>query len=810
MKIILTHIIRNIKEKKGRSLLIILSLMIASIVFILNLTIPNQIIESNMNRMRDTIGLSDLILSSFDEFNINELELNDENINYVGVNDLYTIHKDKTLVIYTTDIYKASNIKLIDNINLLDDEIIISKTTAEKYNYKENDIMTIDVEDNKYNLRIKKIVDNKGLMYFRTLSGVININTYNKLLTTNSNNYKTYYIDVLDNEKVDEVKSFVKQNNKEYMVEKLIDEEIIKEDNSYTQLILVIIFIMATIMIFFVVNTLNKMIILERMPVIGTFRSIGSSKNKMNMLLILENSIYGLIGGILGSIISLLINKFSIKLLLGGTSIDTNMPIKNLIFGIIFTIILEVLMSLGAIIKSNRYSIKEIMFENKNTKSKLNLVASILSILLIVISILLYLFTGDTNVIIDLLGIIMFWIGIAYFIPLLMLILSKIICFIAKKLNLGSLLMAGKNLGYNKLLVSSTRLVVISTAIMLVIINVSSTFNKMLDSFSIQFGGYDIFISDVSKNYNEYDKLNELYNIEKVDYIFMNSNEGNVTYNDNKKFDTEPMILGMSHSRADIEELNYKIKDLKNNEALFDEIFLKNNNLNIGDKIKLHIKDTDKYIDLVIKGTVNSFYQSIQREIIVINETVFKDKISNSPYEIMIGVKDKEVLNDTIENIERELKDPDITIMTVNGFVEMQRKNINTIMSLFYIIISLALLLSFVGIINNQLISFMERTKEFAVLNSICMSKKQLNKMLLIENITSNLVACITGFIVSIISVILMGRVMNGIKMYINLGFNYKIGLIIIGIIFTILLITVIVPIRKLKKINIVESIKYE
>lgn len=40
MKIILTHIIRNIKEKKGRSFLIILSLMIASVVFILNLTIP--------------------------------------------------------------------------------------------------------------------------------------------------------------------------------------------------------------------------------------------------------------------------------------------------------------------------------------------------------------------------------------------------------------------------------------------------------------------------------------------------------------------------------------------------------------------------------------------------------------------------------------------------------------------------------------------------------------------------------------------------------------------------------------------------
>ena len=370
--------------------------------------------------------------------------------------------------------------------------------------------------------------------------------------------------------------------------------------------------------------------------------------------------------------------------------------------------------------------------------------------------------------------------------------------------------MAGKNLGYNKLLASSTRLVVISTAIMLVIINASFTFNKMLDSFSIQFSGYDLFIRDVSKPYTEYDKLNNIKEIKSIDYVFMSSIVGNVTYNDNKKFDTEPMILGMSHSREDIEELNYKIKDLKSDEALFDEVFLKNNHLKVGDKIKLHIKNSDKYINVTIKGTVNSFYQSIQREIIIINEDVFIKNISNIPYQLTVSINNKDNVNDVIDSIERELKDPDITIMTVDKFTSDQRQNINTIMSLFYIIITLALILSFVGIINNQIISFMERTKELAVLNSICMSKYQLNKMLIIENITSTIVACVTGFIVSIISVLLMGHVMNGMRMYMTLDFNYKIGFMIIGIILVVLLVTVIIPIRKLKKINIVEAIKYE
>ena len=810
MKIILTHIMRNIKEKKGRSILIIISLMIASITFILNLTIPNQIVETKMQQSRKAIGSSDIMVASFDVFNIDDLKLSDEKIKSVGVNSLYLIHKDKTLVIYGTDIKKASEISLVTNIDLKDNEIIISKSTADKYNYKVNDTITLEIEDSKYELKIKDIVDAKGLLSFKTLSGVINNNTYNKISGNKENEFSMYYMDVLDDKKIDEVNTYIKDNNKKYMVEKLVDKEKIREDNYYTQFILTIIFVMATIMIFFVVNTLNKMIVMERMPVIGTFRSIGASKRKMNRLLILENSIYGLAGGLVGAIISLIINRFAASLLLGGTNINTNMPVENLVFGILFTVALEILMSITSIIKSNKYSIKEIMFEGKNSKAGFNKKEMVISIILIIISTLLYFFVNDTNVISELISLVMFWIGVAYFIPTMMVILSKIICYIARKISSGSLLMAGKNLGFNKLLISSTRLVVISTSIMLVIINISISFNSMIDSYKVQFSGYDGTIRDVSKKYYEYDLLKNVDNVKSIEYNFMYSIDNDITYNDGKTLDAGPMFLGMNKSAPSIVELDYKIKDLKDDECLFDRILLKNNNLKVGDIVDFYLKSQDKHIKVKIVGTVDSYYMSTQREIVVITDNMFRENITEVPFSIEFTVNDSSKVRDTIELMERQLKDPDITIWTIDDFCNIQRKNINSFMSLFYIIISLALVLSFVGIINNQIISFMERTKELAVLNSICMSKKQLNKMLIIENITSTIVACITGFVVSIISVLLMGHVMYGMKMYMDLDFNYGIALIIIGIVLIVLLVTVIIPVRKLKKINIVEAIKYE
>lgn len=810
MRIIITHILRNIKEKKGRSLLIILSLMIASVVFILNLTIPNQIVETKAKQSRDAIGKSDVLVASYVPFNINDIKLSNEESKIVGVNDLYTIHKDKTLVIYGTDIKEASNINLIDNIDLLDNEIIISKTTADKYKYKLNDIITIDLMDSKYELKIKDIVEAKGLLSFKSLSGIINNDTYNKITSDENNKYRTYYIDVLNNEKVDDVKKYIQDNNdkKEYMVEKLVDEEKIREDNYYTQFILLVIMIMATIMIFFVVNTLNKMIVMERMPVIGTFRSVGASKFKMNMLLVLENSIYGLLGGSVGALVSILINNFAASMLTG-TTIKASVPVNNLISGIIFTICLEVFMSLASIIKSNKYSIKEIMFEGKNSKAGFNIKESIISFILILLSIITYFVIGDTNSLLSALSLIMFWVGIAYFIPTMMLFLSKIICGIAKMINSGSLLMAGKNLGFNKLLISSTRLVVISTSIMLVIVNISMSFNSMIDSYKVQFSGYDGTIRDISKKYNEYASINNVDNVKNIEYTFMYSND-DITYNDGKTLDAGPMFLGMDKSNPSIKQLDYKINDLKDDECLFDEILLKNNNLKVGDTIDFYLKTQDSHIKVKIVGTVNSYYMSTQREIVVLTDDVFKQKITEVPFSIEFSVNDNNKVRDTIELMERELKDPDITIWTIDDFCNIQRKNINSFMSLFYIIIALSLILSFVGIINNQLISFMERTKEIAVLNSICMSKSQLRRMLVIENITSNIVACAFGFGVSIMSLRYMNKLMYGIKMYTDVQYQYNVGLMIMGIVLVVLLSTVIVPIKKMKKINVVEAIKYE
>lgn len=131
-------------------------------------------------------------------------------------------------------------------------------------------------------------------------------------------------------------------------------------------------------------------------------------------------------------------------------------------------------------------------------------------------------------------------------------------------------------------------------------------------------------------------------------------------------------------------------------------------------------------------------------------------------------------------------------------------------MSLFYIIIGLAVALSFIGIVNNQIISFIQRRKELAVLNSTCMSKKQLKKMLIAETILSNWVACLVAIGVGFIATVIIEAFMQGLVLYVDIIFDWSLAFKFVGIIFVVLLLTLVIPAKKLKKMNIIDEIKYE
>ena len=59
----------------------------------------------------------------------------------------------------------------------------------------------------------------------------------------------------------------------------------------------------------FIIYSSYKVITLDRLPIIGTFRSIGATKKAVTRILLLESLFYGCIGGLIGIPVGIFVLK---------------------------------------------------------------------------------------------------------------------------------------------------------------------------------------------------------------------------------------------------------------------------------------------------------------------------------------------------------------------------------------------------------------------------------------------------------------------------------------------------------------------
>ena len=321
MSIILKYILKNMKEKKLRSLLIIISLTLSVVVLTLCLTLKDNILEKYTEFLIKTSGTSDILLTKDIPFEKSEIEKFSDNYNSVPY---LMFSKDKSNVIGVNieDLQENKMIKAEKTSNLDNDEVIISKKIAENKNLKLNDkIKVLNTE-----LKIVEIVEVYGMFVGETEEEpiyLVSIDTANKIMYENSDDYekamldenRTYimgaYIDVLD-DNIEQAKEDLKKIDKEFSVvtvkASLVD--------ALTQIngLMIIMLVITTLIAFYIINSILKLVLEERISVIGTFRSIGASRKMTNLLLYLENIVYAIISSIIGIVIANMLirscNKF--------------------------------------------------------------------------------------------------------------------------------------------------------------------------------------------------------------------------------------------------------------------------------------------------------------------------------------------------------------------------------------------------------------------------------------------------------------------------------------------------------------------
>ncbi len=127
----------------------------------------------------------------------------------------------------------------------------------------------------------------------------------------------------------------------------------------------------------------------------------------------------------------------------------------------------------------------------------------------------------------------------------------------------------------------------------------------------------------------------------------------------------------------------------------------------------------------------------------------------------------------------------------------------------YYSFIAVIALVAIVNIINTININLLVKKREFGIYKAIGMTAKQFAKLVILEGTLYGIIAAVVG---TAIGTIITLAIMESANLTMGALLNFNIGLLICGIVGVILvtLLASLMPLRKLNKMNIVESLRME
>lgn len=233
--------------------------------------------------------------------------------------------------------------------------------------------------------------------------------------------------------------------------------------------------------------------------------------------------------------------------------------------------------------------------------------------------------------------------------------------------------------------------------------------------------------------------------------------------------------------------------------------FIENTNYKTGDEIKLNSIDTNKEKIFTVGAVTSERYFGL--------EHIYSDQITfvvNKKYldfetrteSIIYNSKNPDKLVERINELDKELN--------IYNLAE-ELKQIKTTILIFSIFIyGFIIVVTLIGITSvfNTITSNIElRQKDFAMLKSIGMTKKEFNRMITLESLFYSFKSLFIGILLGTIGSYFIYKLMSGIT---DFGYLPPIKSILIAIIFVIVIVFIIMKysINKINKQNIIETIR--
>ena len=828
MWIIYKYTIKSILEKKLRTLLIILAISLSGALFIVSNELSAQIARIYEVQSKQQIGEVELQIkpNKHSPSNVinDKLAKNVSKVQalipvFYGKGEYKSNYKTYdiwNLVGYHLEDYKQINtltLKTQKNVETFKGaKLIISDKTAERYGITLGQTIELKINGIKKRLKVVGIAKAEGI-FANESNGAYGLLPLEEISEYYGGNGKpnTLYVngeaDITESEMIARLKKIYPR----YDVEETFNAEQLKAQMSWiTQpfmlMTIIVIFISA-----FIIYSTFKVIMLEKMPIVGTFRSVGASQRVMTGVLLLEALGYGILGGGFGVPAGSILTQVIVSGILGDTSIKVeSVKIGTMLGGFCLSVLVALVSTLIPIIQVSKISLKDIVLGHEKKSKKSEVKSAMVGIIIILIALgLSKIEDARYNMLTSISGLLLIIYGIIAILPLGVNYASRIIDKGFRYIfgNIGRL--AAKNIRGNKSVLNTITLITLAISVVMIINTVSQNLSEQV----IQ--AYDnIYQCDMEVEMEHMD-INKIKSIQSVSGV---QGVSKCIYQSGIECDETAMDLSL----MGVEDLDfYKYVDLKLQQEgnsllaklqkgryiIISEILARKYQLTIGDTLTFHFDNQVRKYTII--GTMDNIWNNGFMCLVPIK--YLKQDIDQDYYTTAyVKIQETADINEVLRLIKERYRASSVQANTVVQMCKDNAESNANLMKMISVFGVLTLVIAIIGVVNNLLISFIERRKGLAVLRSVGMSKKQLKKMIFVEALGSGLISGLAGIVGSVLLLFVLGEVLFALNLPIKVEMIPELFVIYFFGASVITVIGTALPARSVPKLNIIECIKFE
>ncbi|WP_374972313.1 ABC transporter permease [Blautia producta] len=820
----LKYMVTNVKERKTRTAVMLLSILLSAALLFVSFSIGASYESAQRKMARGMAGSATLSVTRSDggikDGILPELSSIHASVGMVEGTALYSENGYyETIDLIAADLRNLSKInppRLVNGGDISDfsgSQVILPDRFTSKYGIKKGDTITLQVGETPISFTVAEIAayDTVFLRHTRGATALVPLSTLSGLLDQ-TEGYTEILVEPAKGVTTAELKNELAAMlpSEEYQVSEVINEAQIEADARQKSMPFFLISFFSLTMSVFIIYGSYKVITLDRLPVIGTFRSIGATQKAVTGILLLESMLYGVIGGLIGIPAGILVLKLILRGMGESISQGIEIPVVISPFSILLSFAAAVTVSLLSawlpVRRASRLPIKDVVLGSVEERTVPRRFIVMGGVILFAVSMILPKLASGKMLYpaggFSLLGLIT---ATILMVPLL----TNLICWGLEYL-LGAVLgnegrLAARNMRDNKNVGQNITLLFISISAVIAI--------TVVGNFVTTYVG-DVFrdaeLQGFADGYMEPQFVERVKNMEGIEKVLPLH-----VYKDQMQADGR--TLSRLEATDDLDcyssmmGLQYTEKGMKEQAVsafagqrtiLLSESCMERMGFLAGDTISL-TGDTGEN-EYRIAGSFKSRATDVEA---VIPSSYAVVDFGASAYDFLAyTAADPEAIMIQIRSLFGETAN---WSRTVEEFNEDALSTVSAFLQPMHSLTYFILLMAAVGVINNLLINYMQKRRSTAMYKSVGLSNRQNVKMTLIEGFVSGLIGAVIAIFVSymeIKTIFLVAGPKIAMAPKLDAGTFLTAGAM--GVLVT--LIGSVVPIIKSRRMKLVEEIKFE